>query len=286
MSIKDVSSLVGVVALVFSAAAIGQTQVPNDFTAGTPARAAEVNENFDALETAVDQNATDIQNIPAGPQGDVGPQGPQGIQGDVGPQGLQGIQGNVGPQGSVGPEGPQGPAGADLTNEVSILQGEQAVQNDRIDALENAGGKTLKLYDADGDLTPGYFVFKSFGKTGAFHLEYGGEVYVFFVSGTEFDGTDRQIFWSDALCSLNPAFLGTNGPANGWAVGATLRSGTRFGAELIIESPGTAPIQTQRSRRTSGPGTSCQSVSSIVQTFVPAEIIDLGITFPLEVRYE
>jgi glyceraldehyde-3-phosphate dehydrogenase/erythrose-4-phosphate dehydrogenase len=59
-----------------------------------------------------------------------------------------------------------------------------------------------------------------------------------------------------------------------------------IGADLIIESPGTAPIQTQRSRRTSGPGTGCQSVSSIVQTFVPAEIIDLGITFPLEVRYE
>lgn len=38
----------------------GQTQVPNTFQAGQPARAAEVNENFAAIETAVDDNATDI----------------------------------------------------------------------------------------------------------------------------------------------------------------------------------------------------------------------------------
>ena len=101
--------------LLVAGAANAQTQVPNDFTAGTPARAAEVNANFDALETAVDQNAAAIQGIPAGPQG---------MQGDPGPQGVQGIPGL------------QGPAGADLSNEVSILQGEQAVQNDRLDAVE------------------------------------------------------------------------------------------------------------------------------------------------------
>jgi len=117
MSIQKVNGLIGVVALISSGVAFGQTQVPNDFTAGTPARAAEVNANFDALETAVDQNATDIQNIPAGPQG---------IQGDPGPQGVQGVP------------GPQGPAGADLSNEVSIIQGEQAVQNDRLDAVETS----------------------------------------------------------------------------------------------------------------------------------------------------
>lgn len=37
-----------------------QTQVPNTFQAGQPARAADVNANFDALETAVDSNATAI----------------------------------------------------------------------------------------------------------------------------------------------------------------------------------------------------------------------------------
>jgi hypothetical protein len=118
--------LTTILLLVFSAVTFAQTQVPNDFQANTPARASEVNENFDALEAAIDQNATDIQNIPAGPQGEQGPQG------EAGPQGVQGLTGPPGPQGE------QGPAGADLSNEVSVLQGEQAVQNDRIDALESS----------------------------------------------------------------------------------------------------------------------------------------------------
>ena len=45
----------------FSGAATAQTTVPHDFQPGTPARAAEVNENFDALEQAIDVNAADIQ---------------------------------------------------------------------------------------------------------------------------------------------------------------------------------------------------------------------------------
>ena len=165
MRIQEVTGLVGVVALISSGVAIGQTEVPNTFTAGTPARAAEVNENFDALEAAVDQNAAAIQQIPAGPQGDPGPQGiqgvqgPQGIQGDPGSQGLQGIQGPVGPE---GPEGPAGAAGADLSNEVSIIQGEQAVQNDRIDAVEvsvddNAAGIAVNV-TAIADLHGGMFL--------------------------------------------------------------------------------------------------------------------------------
>ena len=106
--------------------AIAQTQVPNNFEAGQPARAAEVNENFDALETAIDLNAVAIQNIPAGPEGPQGPQGdpgpqgpqgsmglpgPQGAQGPTGPTGPQGPQGQQGPQGDQGPAGPQGPQG-------------------------------------------------------------------------------------------------------------------------------------------------------------------------------
>jgi len=70
--------------------AFAQTQVPNDFQVGQPARAAEVNANFDALETAIDQNADAVQNIPAGPEG------PQGPQGEPGPQGPQGVMGPPG----------------------------------------------------------------------------------------------------------------------------------------------------------------------------------------------
>ena len=172
--------------------------IPNTFQAGTPARAADVNANFTAVEASVDDNAADVlqlqqsaftwmgtwqngvtysandlveyqgstylavqdtagtqnpsdaafwslfaaagadgTNGQQGPAGDTGATGSQGADGPQGPQGIQGqqgLQGNVGPQ---GPQGDQGPAGADLSNEVSIIEGEQAVQNDRIDALES-----------------------------------------------------------------------------------------------------------------------------------------------------
>ena len=51
--------------------AVAQTQVPNVFEDGTPASAAEVNENFDTLEAAIDA----IPEGPAGPQGEQGPAG-------------------------------------------------------------------------------------------------------------------------------------------------------------------------------------------------------------------
>ena len=46
-----------------------------------------------------------------GPQGPIGPRGPQGIPGAVGPEGPQGIAGPQGPMGEPGPVGPQGPIG-------------------------------------------------------------------------------------------------------------------------------------------------------------------------------
>jgi hypothetical protein len=48
------------VALLFSSTLSAQTQVPNTFRQGEPARADEVNANFSALESAVNQNAGDI----------------------------------------------------------------------------------------------------------------------------------------------------------------------------------------------------------------------------------
>ena len=104
----------GLLLLTLGTTAFAQTQVPNEFQSGTPARAAEVNANFDAIEAAIDQNAAAIQNIPAGPEGPQGPQGdpgPQGVMGPPGPQGIQGPQGPDGPAGPIGPEGPQGVQG-------------------------------------------------------------------------------------------------------------------------------------------------------------------------------
>jgi len=134
-----------------TATAFAQTAVPHVFQAGQPARAAEVNANFDALETAIDQ-----LEIPSGVvwegswqsgvvysrldmveyQGSTyiavqstsgsenpsntsfwsllaagGEQGPVGPQGPAGPQGATGPSGPAGPPGPVGPVGPQGPIG-------------------------------------------------------------------------------------------------------------------------------------------------------------------------------
>ena len=86
-------------------------EVPNVFVNGTTIDADEVNENFDTLETAIENGLTG----PEGPQGPVGPQGLTGPQGQTGPQGLTGPQGPIGPigpqgpQGEVGPQGPPGP---------------------------------------------------------------------------------------------------------------------------------------------------------------------------------
>lgn len=48
------------VLLFASAIAFGQTEVPHTFQSGQPARASEVNENFDALEAGVDANSAAI----------------------------------------------------------------------------------------------------------------------------------------------------------------------------------------------------------------------------------
>ena len=46
-----------------------------------------------------------------GPQGPIGPTGPQGLQGPIGPTGPQGLQGPIGPTGPQGLQGPIGPTG-------------------------------------------------------------------------------------------------------------------------------------------------------------------------------
>ena len=145
-------SVLAIAALIASVIAIAQTQVPNVFEDGTPAAAADVNENFDTLESAIDSNDEDFELFradtelalppsnclteqiikwngsawvcsdpsgaagPQGEKGDTGDTGPQGETGPAGPQGATGLTGAMGAQGvkgDTGDTGPQGPAGAD-----------------------------------------------------------------------------------------------------------------------------------------------------------------------------
>lgn len=57
---KSLSTIFLATSILIVGAANAQTEVPNTFQSGQPARASEVNENFDTLETAVDQNAGSI----------------------------------------------------------------------------------------------------------------------------------------------------------------------------------------------------------------------------------
>lgn len=91
--------------LVASFGVVADTEVPHTFTDGTPAKASEVNANFDALETAIDA-------IPEGPAGEQGPAGTQGEKGDKGDTGDTGPQGPIGLTGATGAKGDTGNQGA------------------------------------------------------------------------------------------------------------------------------------------------------------------------------
>lgn len=138
-----------ITSLLFAAVAIGQTEVPNEFQAGQPARAEDVNENFATLENAVNKNTADISLIPAGSTGPEGPQGPVGPIGPPGPQGMQGVQGAMGVQGPQGPQGPKGEPGgnsaqtnantADIASLDAITSNNVSeIQNNAIDIAANA----------------------------------------------------------------------------------------------------------------------------------------------------
>lgn len=104
------------IALLALPTGFADAEVSNVFQSGEPARATEINQNFDDLEAAIDK----IPSGPAGPAGKVGPvgpmgaTGPQGLRGEIGPAGPAGPIGAIGPQGvqgEIGPAGPTGPIG-------------------------------------------------------------------------------------------------------------------------------------------------------------------------------
>ena len=124
--------------LLLPLSALAQTQVPNVFEDGTPATAAEVNANFDALETAIDDVAVGadgktILNGTAAPSSDTGAEGDffldttnsmlygpkttsgwgSGVSliGPTGATGATGLTGATGAKGDTGATGPQGEAG-------------------------------------------------------------------------------------------------------------------------------------------------------------------------------
>jgi hypothetical protein len=157
---KSVQLFALAASLIGSTLAQAQTQVPHTFQSGQPARAAEVNENFDTLEQAVDQNAADIAELQQASSFNwmgvwqfgvnysrldlVEYQGSayiatQATSGSEDPSNTNfwslfaagGADGATGPQGPVGPQGPQGLQG-DLGLQGPAgpigLQGPQGIQ--------------------------------------------------------------------------------------------------------------------------------------------------------------
>lgn len=131
----------------YAAIAAGQTEVPNTFQAGEPARASEVNANFSSLAAAIDQNTEDVQSLQVATnlawsgsyvgsveysldslveyEGSVYiaiqdtpvNESPENAEfwmlfASRGSDGSDGAPGPLGPQGPQGPQGPVGPPGA------------------------------------------------------------------------------------------------------------------------------------------------------------------------------
>ena len=72
--------LLPAILLLLPLSVLAQTQVPNVFEDGMPAKASEVNENFDALETAIDEvsagaDGKTILNGAGAPSSDAGAEG-------------------------------------------------------------------------------------------------------------------------------------------------------------------------------------------------------------------
>ncbi len=139
--------------------AADHASVPHTFQTGTPARANEVNANFESVKTTVNANADSLEQTqsdlstlrgrvdaiqpvpgPQGPPGPQGTQGSQGIQGPPGPTGVQGPQGVDGPQGPAGPQGPSSP--------VLVVMGANGVEV----------GRAMYVGPADGSVQSGNYV--------------------------------------------------------------------------------------------------------------------------------
>ena len=109
------------------------TQVPHVFEDGEVISATEFNQNFDTLESAID-------NIPAGATG------PQGPQGETGPAGATGATGATGPQGIPGEDTP-----ASHTTGTNTAVGEGALSSNTTGGYNTASGRNALYSNTEGD---------------------------------------------------------------------------------------------------------------------------------------
>lgn len=121
--------------------------IPNTFTAGTPAVAAQVNANFSAVKTAVDDNDARITTNAAAIAGTlVGPQGPAGPQGATGPAGSTGATGPTGATGATGPAG--SPDTADQVRDKFFAGTSCTNPNNSNDVMVKVGPICVDKYEA------------------------------------------------------------------------------------------------------------------------------------------
>jgi formylglycine-generating enzyme required for sulfatase activity len=121
----EVATLFAVVIVGVGNYAYASTTVPNTFTANTPAKAGEVNDNFNALATAIDT----ISLTP----------GPKGDKGDTGATGVTGATGSQGPAGSP-----------DTANQVrdKFFSGTSCAGNSASDVMVKVGPLCVDKYEA------------------------------------------------------------------------------------------------------------------------------------------
>jgi hypothetical protein len=248
-------------AIAASTARSGDVTIPNTFVAGTPAKAADVNANFNAVATAVNGTAADVatlqttvKNIPAGPQGPLGPQGPAGAQGLPGPQGpagppgangatgatgpagsvgaagAAGATGPQGPQGSTGPQGAQGPTGATGPQGPAGSSGALTVAD--------ANGLTVGQYFPNSGPSP------ATGGPGELVLmkTAGGELFIMPIHQGGFGPVTLpgtvQLFFTTTDCSGTPYYSGD-------AIGTIIPAAAIFGSMAYVIGPQTQSIVAQ-----------------------------------------
>ena len=135
--------LLTAILILASAAVRADTQVPHTFEDGEVISAAEFNQNFDALESAID-------GIPAGATGPHGEQGIQGEKGDNGDTGATGPAGAVGPQGPAGADGADTPASHSDDDNANTAVGGAALGSNTTGVYNTAIGVTALLSNTQG----------------------------------------------------------------------------------------------------------------------------------------